>query len=141
MERKPIILPKEFGMKMIEALESGTYKKTEGTLYEMGSHCALGVGANCNGADNLDLMYFGSYSDEVLKPKLLKILPECVIENESFQNIIMNMNDGCSKVTIKSFEKSFLVKFDKPENDNSGTMWIYSFKEIAQWMRNNVKLV
>lgn len=47
-------LPKKFKVKWLRALRSGEYKQAEGTLYDDGRYCCLGVAGNvCGVPDNI----------------------------------------------------------------------------------------
>lgn len=105
-------LPKSFKKKWVDALRSGKYKKTRGTLYERGAYCVLGVAGAVAGYETGalrgggDLQWTDSRVPEVLKGKIARDLIE--------------LNDS-----------------GRPD-EKSGTYRIMGFKRLADYIEKNL---
>ncbi len=52
-------LPVAFKRKWVKALRSGKFTQADGSLYERGNHCCLGVAANLCGISNQSMRDYG----------------------------------------------------------------------------------
>lgn len=138
-------MEKQFLDNWLEALRSGDYEQGEEYLFDGERYCCLGVACTLNGVDE-DLMLGGMYGlpGNISEPDLpLSVYQNfCETSNQkALCNIVAALNDGSSIYICTENEKEVYTstlpndsykKFNKDFNS-------YSFKEIADWLEQNVE--
>lgn len=123
--KKQYKLPKEFTEKWIQYLESGKYRQTTSTMYndKDKGFCCLGIACKAAGHNPERIKQFKTKSGKILHDLettyIKKLYPEgCKVpkeltENEWLQEELANLNDG----------------------------EYFTFKKIAEWIKENIELV
>lgn len=141
-------LPKEFGIKWLEALRSGKYKQTNGTLCNIDEnekntnnvgYCCLGIGATINGVPDTLLVGW-----EVLVPEIFgRFIPSEILRSSSeneFVQLVAPLNDGCSKMTFKSYlDKGIIFRPEIMEKYEATQVYFeyLTFAQIADVIEDN----
>lgn len=148
---KSFKLPKEFAEKWIKALESGEYKQGSDTLVGMApdgksEYCCLGVAGKICGASDEDMRgsnYLEKGEVYCIKSGIPKELLSSVgveFKQNELSDILSQMNDGLDKPNYEGFMQHYPnLKF--PVDMKSRGIYHFSFKEIAQFIRDNIELV
>lgn len=120
MEKK-YQLPKKPAEKWLKALRSGKYNQGEGTLYQNGEYCCLGVFAHANGISNKKMEGYGVLDKTWNVPEQLK--GSALEDNyNELVDFLVTHNDGTAETL----------------NPN-GEQW--NFHKIADWIEQNVKFI
>lgn len=142
---KTFKLPKEFAEKWLEALRSGKYKQTEGTLVRIieefndkdpkCKYCCLGVAGKICNISSLDM---GNVPMLASLGYIEKDVPNELLDEDllSFSNILAALNDGLTNVEKwlkNAYEKYPDLIFRKlPLADKH-----FTFKQIADFIEDN----
>ena len=126
MINKKYKLPREFTKEWLTALRSGKYEQTSGSLYNIQDqgYCCIGVAARIK----YPLHYLKNKNNKYAG--VLQGNNKCIHPNTRYKlsKIPQELKGGV--------EESQLVQQLVDLNDDEG----YSFKEIAEWIENNVEL-
>lgn len=135
-------LPREFAEKWIEALESGEYKQGNGMLAidtELGEkqYCCLGVACRIVNPE-IKLTNIGYPND--IRGEMIGLLPDVLLDSSlsfTLPKVLSLLNDNQIGV-LSSFIRDCDLKVILDEN-KLYRQGAYSFKEIAQFIRDNVE--
>jgi hypothetical protein len=141
MEKK-FKLPKDFAIKWLEALRSGTYKQSEGQLVgspdntltlENTSFCCLGVAGYICGYQLSQLYGYGFLIDELFPnvPKEIQDRPD----DQSLVHVLSSLNDGIAIDDKVHFENLGYIFRPLEESD----LIQYNFTQIADFIEDNVE--
>lgn len=114
MNDKRYSLPKEFGEKWIEALESGKYERGSCALKDGSEFCCLGVACDIVGIKNIS----GGICSDMQEDKNYHHLPDLLKGN---------------------IEDSFISEITS-QNDFHSTD-VKDFSAVVKWIRNNVEFI
>jgi len=112
-------LPPKFKAKWLKALRSGEYKQTNGTLYDNGKHCCLGVACEVVGYNKPVGATIGSQYNKV--PPILRNDGEL----DYVVDALVALNDG-------------MLSSQNPYLKHRTTRSKRSFKQIANFIEKNL---
>lgn len=117
METKKYTLPKEFGMKWIEALRSGDYVQGRKQLHDHGTYCCLGVCCKLVGFEDFgESQYIQTGTAYYNLKQIPNGIPIQLIGTVGNNNLIQD-----------------LVRLNDDEE--------CSFSEIADWLETNIEMI
>lgn len=149
---KKLTLPKEFGIKWLEALRGGDYQQARGTLCEVSKkdpttfgYCCLGVGGVIGGAKPDILIDNGTLNLQLHSEFVPSVIIGDASENK-FVELVAPLNDGCLKAEFNlRVEEGFIfdaeiIELFKYIADGARGRQL-TFIEIAKIIEDNTEFV
>ena len=139
---KKFRLPKAFATKWLEALRSGEYEQTNGTLCSIDSedgtksYCCLGVAGVISDVDTDNLENRLVLSDLHKDSVPAEIIGDAA--TNYFVKVVVKLNDGVKIEDMSKYEENGVVFRDEDfESDNNEIKM--NFKEIADVIEDNTE--
>ena len=151
MNKKVYKLPKKVTEEWLKALRGDEYNQTKGMLYDniTEGYCCLGVLCKLDGADNEDLLkkempsnlFDNGDANALTNSFPNELLADSKHDPMDLLVVLPILNDGFTKMTMDELLQIHPDLIFSKIDWSKGGQVRYTFKEIADFIENNIELV